>query len=138
MRKVTTVMIATAFALAIVPASAQKAPTPKGAVRQIKTTKTTAPATADKMSGIVKGTATGSKFVLGVKGGPYNVDAAGAKCTYQGRAFKVSDLKGGNMVTVMGKATGKNIKATEVKVTYIRAAKPKGGVTAPKTPVKKK
>lgn len=138
MRKVITVMIATAFALAVLPAGAQtKAPATKGAVKQTKTAKTTA-AVAEKKSGIVKGAATGSKFVLGVKDGPFNVDATGAKCTYQGKAFKVSDLKGGNMVTVMGKATGKNIKATEVKVTYIRAAKPKGAVTAPKTPAKKK
>lgn len=119
MRKLTTIFMATAMALAVIPANAQT-----------KTTSPTAPATkvaqhakptivSGKMAGMVKGEAKGSTFTLGTKTGTYMVDATKARCTYKGKFFRVSDLKGGNAVVVTGKAVGSTLKATEVKITYI-------------------
>lgn len=89
-----------------------------------------------KMSGIVKGTAKDSKFTMGSKTGTYLVDAKGARCTYKGKFYSVNSLKGGDMVSVSGKATGTNVKATEVKVTFVKAAAA-GMSKTPKTPTKK-
>ncbi len=141
MRKVISLVLGLSLLGALsVSAVAQTSKAPKHA-----TTSTVKPkvvvVTAHKLSGFVKGDAKGTSFVLGAKGGPYNVDAKGAKCTNKGKFTSVGSLKGGDGVTVTGTVNGKNVKATEVKVTSLKSAKSssaKATSIKPTTPTKKK
>lgn len=133
MRKVLAILLTTAVALSVLPASAQTFATPHKVSTPTKSAKkTTAAVSEAKTAGMVKGNVTGTTFTLGSKSGTYTVDASKARCTYKGKFFKLANLKGGNMVVVTGKATGKSIHATEVKITFIKSDKP-----ATTQPVKK-
>jgi hypothetical protein len=75
---------------------------------------------ADKVSGFISGKPSGRLFVLGAKGGPYNVDASRAKVSYKGKSISVSELTGGTQATVEGTLKGKNMMATTVNIGFIR------------------
>lgn len=76
-------------------------------------------------SGIVKGMPMGMKFMMGSRMGTYTVDASRARVMMKnGMACKVSDLRGGTMVTVMGMETSRMmIMADSVMVNYMRDGK---------------
>lgn len=110
MKRIAIVAFVAGWAFAALPGAAQP-----------KTSKTE---TVTKISGMVKGDAKENKFVLGAKGGPFNVDAKGARCVRDGKFYSVNSLKGGDDVVVTGSLSGKNFRATEVKVTRVRGLKP--------------
>ncbi|HRF59695.1 MAG TPA: hypothetical protein PLH94_07245 [Fimbriimonadaceae bacterium] len=110
MKRLLAITFVAALAISVIPGVAQP--------------KTGKANTVTKISGMVKGDAKDHKFVLGAKGGPFNVDAKGARCVRDGKFYSVNSLKGGDAVVVSGTLTGKNFKATEVKVTRVRGVKP--------------
>lgn len=128
MRKTSMILLAVAFAFSALPGFAQTSPkttkSPK-TTRTAKTPKTKSTktiATSDKTTGMVSGEAKNNKFTFANGKGRYTVDATSAKCTYNGKAYSVNSLKGGNGVTVYGKVSGTSIKATEIKVNFVRLA----------------
>ncbi|MBS1722224.1 MAG: hypothetical protein JSS66_04370 [Armatimonadetes bacterium] len=94
---------------------------PAGKVQKSTSTKSkTMTMAGSKVSGIVSGSVTNKMFKLGSKSGTYTVDASSARCTMNGKFISLNDIKGGTMVTVMGKVNGKSIKADSVKVNYMK------------------
>lgn len=91
----------------------------------------------DKFWGITtKDPVKDGKFVFGSadpkKKGQFTVDTKGARITDKsGKFFSVNNIKPGSSVTVMGKATGMNIKATSVTVNSVPGAKPAAVKPAP-------
>lgn len=86
-----------------------------------------APAATQSFTGPVKGDPSGRMFTLGLKKGPVSVDATKATIRVNGRFAKMEAIKGGTMVTVVGKMAGTTFMATTVtaKIT------PAGGKMAP-------
>ncbi len=93
---------------------------------------------AKSMSGIVKGSPMGMKFMMGTRMGTYTVDASKANIMGMGKKMMVSDLKGGTMVTVMGKPMGKMmVMADSVNITHMPGMK-KGAMKKGGAPMMKK
>lgn len=145
MRKLLSLALPALLAAALLhPASAQdtkgaaKAPPAKAPAASKKgAAKGAAKGTAKKegttrVSGMVKGSPTGTTFTVGRRGGPVTVDASGAKIRVNGKFGSISDITGGTQVTVTGTMTGTTLKATEVdahprKARATKGAAKKGG-----------
>ena len=137
--KISPIAVTAAFALAFGIATAQS-PMKSGAMQKSPMKKTMPMKSGMKsVSGIVKGSMMGKKFMLGTKMGTYTVDASKASCTMKGgKSCPLSNLKGGTMVTVMGKASGKMmLMADKVTVTHMAGMKKSMGKPMTKPPMSK-
>ncbi len=126
-RKVS-VLLALALAIAAPSAAtAQRSPAPHTGGTNTKT----APRAGAKVSysGPVKGTPTGTTFILALRKGPITVDAAHAQVRYKGQFAKFELIKGGTFVTVVGHATGTTLQATTITINRLPGEK-----TTPKNP----
>jgi len=80
-------------------------------------------------SGPVKGSPTGTTFILALRKGPVTVDASHAQVRYKGQFAKFEIIKGGTFVTVVGHLTGTTLQATTITINRLPGEK-----TAPKNP----
>ncbi len=78
-------------------------------------------------TGPVKGTPSNGSFILAMRSGPMMVDASKAKVRVNGRFAKMDTIKGGSMVTVVGKMDGMKFKADTVTVKSMPGGKKVGG-----------
>jgi len=93
-----------------------------------------APAATQSFTGPVKGDPSGRTFTLGLKKGPMSVDATKATIRVNGKFAKMDAIKGGTMVTVVGKMVGTTLMATTVTAKTATAGgkmAPTGGKMAP-------
>jgi hypothetical protein len=75
-----------------------------------------APAATQSFTGPVKGSPSGDTFTLALKKGPMTVDMSKAKVRVNGKFAKKDVIKGGAIVTVVGKMSGTTLMADTVTV----------------------
>ncbi|MEP6756439.1 MAG: hypothetical protein ABJA67_13120 [Chthonomonadales bacterium] len=86
--------------------------------------KMAAKASNSSISGIVKGAANGKMFTVAQKKGPVSVDGTGVQPRNKAGQFaKWTDIKGGTMVTVVGKMTGTTMKASKITINFVAGGK---------------
>ena len=78
-------------------------------------------------TGPVKGSPTGRMFTLALRKGPMTVDATKAKVRVNGRFAKMDMIKGGSLVTVVGKMSGTTFMADTVTVKSMPGGQKVGG-----------
>jgi hypothetical protein len=88
-----------------------------------------APAGVQSFTGPVKGSPNGKTFTLALRKGPMTVDASKAKVRANGKFAKMDVIKGGAIVTVVGKLTGTTIMADTVTVKSLPGGQKMGTAT---------